>query len=129
MASASANPVIPRPMRRARLLTLPHERVAGDIDHVIEESHGQRGRRMNRRQVEPRRGGVGVEHEGGEIERAEGAGPVGRQGFLGAGIGGAQSLTIIQIVLGIDAINKKNASVRLATDSPARYLDFYLAAA
>src|SRR6516164_3900737 len=91
-----------------RLLTLAQQRKARDLDDVVEEAHGELGGFRDSPVIESRRGREWLEHEGGEVERAEVAGAEGRKGFLGARVGRAQGFTVTEVVLRVDAIDEED---------------------
>lgn len=89
-----------------RRLALPLERKARGVDDIIEQPGRDSGGRLDAGPIEL---GVCREravHKLGKIDRAQIAGPVGRQRDLAARIVGADLLEVAEVVPGIHAIDK-----------------------
>ena len=81
----------------------------GDVNCVVEHANGGADGGVEGGGVE---GGAlfkRVEDEAGQVDGAEQAGAVGRQGLFAAGIGGLDVLTVVEVVTLVDAVDEDDA--------------------
>src|SRR5579885_1944548 len=93
----------------SRYLGLLRQREARDIDDIVEKSHGNAHGLCACLVIKARVWHEWIAHKAGEIDRAEIAGAIRRQGDLAAGIGRADSLAVPKIIQLIDAVDEQNA--------------------
>ena len=91
------------------LMLLLGQREARHVHHIVHGAHGGAHQRIEFVLVE--RGVVAerVLHQCGEVDRAQQARPIGRQGLLAAGVRRLDRLGVIEIVLLVDAVDEDHA--------------------
>jgi hypothetical protein len=85
------------------------ERPVRGVEHVVE--HADRGSMVLPKADEVEAGLVaeGVLDEQGQVDRAQAAAAVGRQGLLGAGVGGLDGLAVVKVVVLVHAVEEQDA--------------------
>ena len=91
------------------LVALLLQRQAVDVDHVVEHAGEHAHHFLVFLPVEARLVGEGIAHEGGQVDRAEQAGAVGRQRLLAAGVGRADVLAPPVVVHLVDPVDQDEA--------------------
>ena len=94
------------------LVALRRERQAVDLDHVVEHAREHLHHLAVGLPVEARLVGERIDHEFGEIDRAEKAGAVGRKRLLAAGVGGADGLRPPVVVHLVDPVDQDESRLR-----------------
>ena len=92
-----------------RLGRLGGEGEARDVDDIVHHAHRGGDEVVERVEVERGGGAEGVVDEAGEVDRAEQAGAVGRQGLFAAGVGGGDGFGVVQVVCRVDAVDEDHA--------------------
>lgn len=95
-------------MRRERnTCALARQWKARNVDDIVEKAHCHPRGLPQRRVIDVCRRQERIDDELREVERAEIAGAIGRQGFLRAGVGRAQGLAVGEVVGRIDAVDEQ----------------------
>src|ERR1700756_2637021 len=115
MISASARPVIPRPMRRfanaSRRGSSNGKRETSIVLSIMRTAMRTSPASSSSSMWAP---GVKAWH----TRRAEQASTIGRQRFLAAGVGRADGLAVSQVVAGIDPIDEDHARLGIVVGGP-----------
>ncbi len=94
---------------RQRFLALGCKRVVRDVDHVVEEAHGDPHARLELGQIERRAVGEGMLDQVCQVDGTQEAGAVRGQWLLAARIGRVDLLAIAQVVARVDAVDEDDA--------------------
>ena len=92
-----------------RLLPLRVEREPGHVDHVVHHAHGDSHQAVKFIRVDSCIRPERVMNKAGQVDRAQEAGTIRRQGLLPAGIGRGNRLAIVEIVAFVDPVNENDA--------------------
>ena len=92
-----------------RLLGLLRQRPHGGVEHVVQHAHRHRGHLGQPGLVEGRIVLEGPRDEMRQVDAAQAAAAVARQGLLAAGVGRADGLAVTQVVVLVDAVQEQHA--------------------
>ncbi len=87
------------------------QRKARHVDHIVEEANGYPGQPGQFGLIETCFLGERMGDELGEIDRAQKARAIGRQGLLAAGIGGVDGFAIGQVVERVHAVDEDHTGL------------------
>ena len=90
-------------------LPLLFQREVRDIDHVVHHPDGGADQFIQFGLVHMGRGLEGLAHQPGQVDRAQQAGAIGRQGLFATGVGGRDRLAIGEVVGLVDAVDEDHA--------------------
>ena len=82
---------------------------ARSVHDVVHHPHGGRDQVVQRIKVQRGFGSEGVLHQPREVDRAQKAGAIGRQGLFAAGVGGRDILDIAEVVHPVYAVDEDHA--------------------
>ena len=85
---------------------LLRQRVAGDVDHIVEQSDGKRGYLFQPRRIDVHAGLERALHQCRQVDRTKQAGAIGRQHLFAAGVGRTDRLAIGQVVRLVDPVDE-----------------------